>query len=107
MAFTVKESRKNGAAGTPVVVFTPETAGTYAVVFVMPERYGLVPHTLDMARRIATNGFVVAVPDLMYAHPDQEQLHAGNVDCEPSDDEIFRMLDDAMPVVSAVSPRLA
>jgi len=99
---SVKESRKTGAAGTPVVLYVPEGPGTYGVVFVMPERYGLVRHTLEIAERIATNGYVAAVPDLMYEHPDQEQLHAGNVDCHPSDADILRMLDDSLPVVGAV-----
>jgi carboxymethylenebutenolidase len=103
MSSNVKETRKTGKAGTPVVLYEPPAAGSHACVFVMPERYGLVRHSLEIAQRIASNGYVVAVPDLMYKHPDQEQLHLGNVDCNPSDADILLMLEDSMPVVASVS----
>jgi carboxymethylenebutenolidase len=99
MSIAVAERRSTGKGGTPVVIFAPSEGGTRPCVFVMPERYGLVPHTLDIARRIALNGYVSAVPDLMHAYPDQAALHRGDVGCEPSDDDILRMLDDTVPVV--------
>ena len=45
----------------------------------MHERYGLVPHTCDLAARFARDGFVCIAPDFFHAHPDPAALHRGDV----------------------------
>jgi len=37
----------------------------------------------------------------MYDHPDQEQLHAGTVECKPSDEVILRRTEDVMALLAA------
>ena len=56
---------------------------------IIHERYGLVQHTLDLARRLATDGFVVIAPDLFWNHPDQEAVHRGEIGVDLSDTEVL------------------
>ena len=67
------------------------------------ERYGLVKHTEDLARKMSTSGFIVCAPDLFYAHPDQVALHAGTVGAKPADLEVLALLEDAFALFGGVT----
>jgi carboxymethylenebutenolidase len=99
----ISEKRVTGKNGTPGLLCWPKAAGTYACVQILHERYGLVPHTEDLARKIAAEGFVVIAPDLFYDYPDQVALHKGDVGVKPSDDEVQACCEDLFPLFSTVT----
>src|SRR5689334_11958621 len=71
----------------PAFVARPAVAGRYPVVVLIHERYGLVPHTRDLAKKCASDGFVVIASNYFYKHPDQKALNAGDARYPMSDAE--------------------
>jgi len=67
------------------------------------ERYGLVKHTEDLARKMSADGFAVCAPDMFYAYPDQAALHAGTVGVRPSDPGVLAILEDAFTLFDGVA----
>jgi carboxymethylenebutenolidase len=63
--------------GMPAFVAWPKPAGRYPVVILIHERYGLVAHTRDLARRCARDGYFVVAANFFCKHPDQKALNAG------------------------------
>jgi carboxymethylenebutenolidase len=98
----INESRPTGKNGTPALMCWPKVAGNYATVIILHERYGLVPHTEDLARKIAAQGFVVIAPDLFFDFPDQVALHKGDVGVKPTDDEVLHACEDVFPLFNDV-----
>jgi carboxymethylenebutenolidase len=62
------------------------------VIVLMHERYGLVAHTRDLARRCAADGFLVVAPNFFYRHPDQAALNAGNSRYDMTDAEALDLI---------------
>jgi carboxymethylenebutenolidase len=79
--------------GMPVYLAQPRQPGRYPVVVLMHERYGLVRHTQDLARRCAVDGFVVCAPNFFFRHPDQAVLTAGNSRYDMTDPESVTSLN--------------
>lgn len=102
MAYAIIETRPTGARGTPVQMCRPNRPGRFPCVILLHERYGLVEHTEDLARKMSEAGFVVCAPDLFYAYPDQAALHAGSVAMKPSDPEVLALLEDAFTLFAGV-----
>jgi carboxymethylenebutenolidase len=80
-------------------VAVPDGPGPFPIVIVCHERYGLVSHTCDLARRFAADGIFAVAPD-MYHHisldlPDGARLP------ELSDDEIRDHLGAAIDYARA------
>src|SRR5271155_2019558 len=98
----VTESRPVGQAGTPALMCWPERSGSYPCVTILHERYGLVPHTENLARKLAAEGFVVIAPDLFYDYPDQAALHGGEVGVRPTDAAVQACCEDVFPLFSQV-----
>ena len=63
--------------GMPAFLARPDRGGTFPVVVLMHERYGLVRHTRELAERWARDGYACIAPDFFHKHPDQEALHRG------------------------------
>lgn len=88
-------------SGMPVTLYFPEgTARALPSVVLMHERYGLVQHTGDLARRLAYEGYFVATPDLFYYMENQDALHSGAAKATPSDPFILERLDEVVAVLS-------
>lgn len=66
------------------------------------ERYGLVRHTLDLACRLARDGFVALAPDLFSRYPDQESLHRGSVTLPLQDGDVRADLEAAITALAQV-----
>jgi carboxymethylenebutenolidase len=98
----IDERRVKGAKGTPALLCWPQLSGTFPCVQILHERYGLVPHTEDLARKIAAEGFVVLAPDLFWDFPDQVALHKGDVGVKPTDDEVQAACEDVFPCFGEV-----
>ncbi len=88
-------------SGMPITLYFPEgTREALPSVVLMHERYGLVQHTGDLARRLADEGYCVATPDLFFYIEDQDALHAGAAKATPSDPYILDRLDEVVAVLS-------
>src|SRR5436305_10077822 len=87
------------ANGMPVFVARPSAAGKRPVVILMHERYGLVPHTKDLARRCASDGYFVMAPNFFFRHPDQKQLNDGDSRYDITDPESVELLQAALEAV--------
>jgi carboxymethylenebutenolidase len=95
VSLPITESRPVAPGGTPALMCRPDGPGPFPCFILLHERYGLVPHTEDLARKLSGDGFVVCAPDLFYTHPDQQALHDGTVGVKPSDGEVLALLEDA------------
>jgi len=99
----ISEKRVTGAAGTPALLCWPKAAGTYACITILHERYGLVPHTEDLARKLAAEGHVVLAPDLFHAFPDIPALRAGETFYWPTDAEVQAQCEELFPFFATVA----
>ena len=88
--------------GLPAFLAVPPTDGQMPAVVLMHERYGLVPHTCDLAQRFARDGFVCIAPDFFHKHPDQHALHRGDVGYDMSDPEAVEHLEAAIAELAAL-----
>ena len=88
--------------GLPAFLAVPAASGRLPAVVLMHERYGLVPHTCDLAQRFARDGFVCIAPDFFHRHPDQDALHRGDVGYDMSDPEAVEYLDAAIAWLAAL-----
>jgi carboxymethylenebutenolidase len=86
----------------PAFLAMPVDAVKAPVMIQMHERYGLVQHTLDLARRHAREGFVCIAPDFFYKHPDQAALHRGDAGYDLTDPEALECFDAAIEAVGHV-----
>jgi carboxymethylenebutenolidase len=82
--------------GMPGFLARPSAAGRYPVVILMHERYGLVQHAKDLARRCANDGFTVLAPNFFFRHPDQKALNAGDSRYDMTDPESVVLLKSAL-----------
>ncbi len=102
MRYLITETRPVAAGGTPALMCRPEGLESFPCVMLLHERYGLVQHTEDLARKMCSDGFAVCAPDLFHAHPDQAALHAGTVGAKPTDREVLAILEDAYTLFNDV-----
>ena len=110
-AGTVRVEEVICAGGMPACLARPAADEKVPCIVLMHERYGLVQHTKDLARRFAEAGYVCIAPDVFFRHPDQEGLRAGTVTHAISDPDAVRDLSAAIDaldgVVSADTSRIA
>jgi carboxymethylenebutenolidase len=100
--YQVIETRPVAPGGTPALVCRPDAAGTFPCFILLHERYGLVQHTEDLARKASAAGYVVVAPDLFFTHPDQAGLHAGTITVKPADTDVLALLEDAFALFADV-----
>lgn len=85
-----------GADGRGFLYLPPGRPAAGAVV-VLHERYGLVQHTLDLARRLAQDGYVALAPDLFCRWSgDREALRRGEARVTLPDAEVAAVIDQAL-----------
>src|SRR6266498_86839 len=66
-------------------------------VVILHERYGLVQHTLDLARRLAEDGYVALAPNLFSRWKgDPEALKRGEARVVLPDPEVAAVIDAAL-----------
>jgi carboxymethylenebutenolidase len=88
--------------GMPAFIAAPAGREKKPVIVLLHERYGLVPHTKDLAMRHAREGFVCIAGDYFYKHPDQTALHNGDVGYEMTDPESLEYMESALAALSDV-----
>ena len=82
--------------GMPAYLAWPHGRGPFPVVILMHERYGLVAHTRDLARRCAADGYVTMAPNFFYKHPDQNSLNLGTSRYDLTDPEAVEYISLAL-----------
>ncbi len=87
-------------------LYTPRAAAKGAVV-ILHERYGLVKHTLDLAQRLANDGYVALAPNLFSKSENQEALQRGEARVILPDDEVAGVIDRAIEFVKPRAGRIA
>jgi carboxymethylenebutenolidase len=82
------DDRINGFFGRP------GGTGKRPAVIHLHERYGIVQHTTDLARKLVDAGYVTVVPDLFSRFTgDRQALARGDSRAELSDEEVLRDVD--------------
>lgn len=87
--------------GMPVSISRPASGGPFPVVILMHERYGLVQHTLNLARRCARDGFFTIAPNFFFRHPDPAALNAGDSRYDITDPEAIDLIDEAFALAAS------
>ena len=87
--------------GMPAFLARPDRPGTFPVVVLMHERYGLVKHAKDLALRAAGDGVLALAPNFFFKHPDQQTLNAGNSRYDLSDPESVQLIKAALTALHA------
>ena len=90
------------AEGMPAYLALPAGGDPRPCIVLMHERYGLVDHTKDLARRFAGDGYVCIAPDVFFRHPDQEALHRGDDRCDITDAAAVTDLSAAIDALADV-----
>jgi carboxymethylenebutenolidase len=84
----------------PAYLAQPSGGKARAGIVLMHERYGLVDHTKDLARRFAGDGYACIAPDVFFRHPDQDALHRGDDRCDVTDGAAAADLSAAMDTLA-------
>ena len=88
-------------------LYLPGGEAPAGAVVILHERYGLVQHTLDLAQRLARDGYVALAPDLFSRwQGDREALKRGDVRVTLPDTEVAAIVDRALDFLKA-HPRVA
>ena len=84
------------------VLFLPPGEAPAEAVVILHERYGLVQHTLDLARKLAQDGYVTLAPDLFSRwQGDRETLRRGAVRVVLPDTEVAAVIDQGLDFLKA------
>ena len=86
--------------GMPAFLARPAAPGHYPVVVLIHERYGLVPHTRDLAKKCASDGFLVVAANYFYKHPDQKALNAGDDRYPMTDAEAIDYINASLEAIA-------
>ncbi len=78
-----KVTVQTGDGACPVHVFAPGDGGTYPAAIMYTDAFGIRPASLAMGRRLASNGYVVLVPDIFYRYGDYGPLSPREVLASP------------------------
>ena len=83
-------------------LFLPSGGGRAGAVVILHERYGLVQHTLDLAQKLAGDGYVALAPDLFSRwQGDKEALKRGDVHAKLPDEEIGVVVNGGLDYLKA------
>jgi carboxymethylenebutenolidase len=89
-------------------LFLPHGASPAGAVVILHERYGLVQHTLDLAQRLARDGYVALAPNLFSRwNGDHDALRRGDARVTLPDDEVAAVIDRGIDFVKKDSERVA
>src|SRR5262245_25461754 len=83
-------------------LYLPRSDAPAGAVVILHERYGLVQHTLDLAQRLAADGYVALAPDLFSRWKgDRDALRRGDVRVVLPDPEVAAVVDQALDFLKA------
>src|SRR5712692_2236602 len=75
-------------------LFQPSGAAGTGAVVLLHERYGLVQHTIDLAEKMAGDGYVALAPDLFSRwQGDRQALARGDIRVVLPDEEVASVVD--------------
>jgi len=83
-------------------LFLPSGTGRAGAVVILHERYGLVQHTLDLAQKLAGDGYVAMAPDLFSRwRGDSAALKRGDIRVVLPDEEVGAVVNGALDYLKA------
>src|SRR5215470_15797419 len=83
-------------------LYLPAGEARAGAVVVLHERYGLVQHTLDLAQRLARDGYAALAPNLFSRwQGDRDALRRGEARVTLPDPEIATVIDRALDFLKA------
>src|SRR5690349_13529143 len=97
--YEVTSEKLNCPDGMPVLVARPRQPGSYPIVVLMHERYGLVRNTEELDRRCAADGYVACAPNFFCLHTDQAAITAGNSRYDMTDPESVTSLESVLALL--------
>src|SRR5258708_17737909 len=117
LADALPERTKRGMAADPHkqrfggdcegFLYLPRSESPAGAVVVLHERYGLAQHTLDLAERLAQDGYVALAPNLFSRWKgDEAALRAGRARVVLPDAEVAAVIDAALDFLKG-HPRVA
>ena len=88
-------------------LYLPRSESPAGAVVILHERYGLVQHTLDLAQRLARDGYAALAPNLFSRwRGDEAALRAGRARVVLPDPEVAAVIDAALDFLKG-HPRVA
>jgi len=88
-------------------LYLPRSESPAGAVVILHERYGLVQHTLDLAQRLARDGYVALAPNLFSRWKgDDAALRSGKARVVLPDPEVAAVIDAALDFLKG-HPRVA
>jgi carboxymethylenebutenolidase len=88
-------------------LYLPRSESPAGAVVILHERYGLVKHTLDLAQRLARDGYVALAPNLFSRwRGDEAALRSGKTRVVLPDAEVAAVIDAALDELKR-HPRVA
>lgn len=88
-------------------LYLPRNESPAGAVVILHERYGLVKHTLDLAQRLARDGYVALAPNLFSRWKgDEGALRSGKARVVLPDPEVAAVIDAALDFLK-VHPRVS
>jgi len=101
----MKVALGGGCAGE---LYLPRDKAPAGAVVILHERYGLVQHTLDLAQRLADDGYAALAPELFSRwQGDHAALRRGEARVTLPDDEVAAVIDRAIDFVKPHDRRVA
>jgi carboxymethylenebutenolidase len=89
-------------------LYLPGAKAPAGAVIILHERYGLVQHTLDLAQRLAADGYVALAPDLFSRwQGDRAALARGEARVTLPDDEVAAVVGRAIDFAKKYTQRIA
>jgi carboxymethylenebutenolidase len=88
-------------------LYLPRSESPAGAVVILHERYGMARHTLDLAQRLARDGYVALAPDLFSLwRGDREALRRGEARVVLPDPEVAAVIDKALDFLKT-NPRVS
>ena len=85
------------ASGMEILTARPDAPTKRPAVVLLHERYGIVQHQRDLAKRLAADGYVACLPDLFHRFDgDRAAVAAGDAGVPLRDDESVADLDETI-----------
>ncbi len=94
--WSIRTQHMTYGQNVPAYLAQPDGAGPFPTMILLHERYGLFQHTLDLAERFASEGYVCLAPELFSrVDPElKEALLAGKTSYRSPDSVVRQDLDD-------------
>src|SRR5205085_2372317 len=94
--------------GTEAHLFRPTARAAAGAVVILHERYGLVQHTLELAAKLARDGYTALAPDLFSLwEGDRDALRRGDVRVTLPDPQVAGTIERCLDFLGGMTEQVA